>query len=156
MARNGKQGRGGRGGAGRGNGNGKKNNQKKATAKGACADLGEHVFVIGEARQAEKAIKTFERICYHIPKWDYGQDIANALESGEHLDFDAIMPRITDPMYWQDAYYKVEEGEETITQASRGGDTAQMLKQLLLQKQVHLLVLLKEQIVKHLLFMLLG
>ena len=64
---------------------GKKNNsQYKGKRTGKCANLGEHIYFIGEARQADNYTKTTEAILNYIQRtYNGGSDIKTALEQGK-------------------------------------------------------------------------
>jgi len=83
-----------RGGPSKGN-NGSKSsgNYKKTTFKGACADLGENIYTIGDAKQADRYNKTTEQIANYIQReYSRGQDVADAITQMEHQDMTKYQP----------------------------------------------------------------
>jgi len=76
--------------------------QKK---RGECIELGENVYFIGEARQADNYTKVTEAILNYIQRtYTGGNDVKYALENGVGFDFNTVKPvarppdgRITPP-----------------------------------------------------------
>ena len=94
LSARGYQGRGrgfGRGGRSGGRSNGQrghhnKNNTSSKLTKGACDALGHNVFTVGTGA-ANKCAKTMEKMLTYISEhYDYGQDVADALDQMMHID----------------------------------------------------------------------
>ena len=100
---NNSQGRGGRGRSGRGrscnsnNNNNDKNNKKKSNdeknkieiPEEALKELGQNVYVIGKANQADEHVKTTEAIVNYIrANHKRSDDIVEALREAEDIDWD--------------------------------------------------------------------
>ena len=94
--------------------NGKKNySQGKGKRTGECAELGEHIYFIGEARQADNYTKTTEAILNYIQRTYYGgNEVRKALEDGEPYGFEAEKPAAK---------------PSTITSTGTVGDVDQMI-----------------------------
>ena len=81
-----------------GNQSGYKNNngrgqQNKIKRRGECAELGENVYFIADARQADNYVKVTEAILNYIQRtYTHGSDTKKALEDGQAFDFDSIKP----------------------------------------------------------------
>ena len=87
--------RGGRGGAGRGR-NGK-SNSKKPQLKGQCEELGEHVYTVGDAKQADRYTKTTEAICNHILRtFDQGEQVTQSLQKFDPYNMELFKPEEPD------------------------------------------------------------
>ncbi len=91
-----------RGNGKRGDRQGKKEGKEKKKGKGNslknlrgdCKELEHHVFIAGDVRQADKGQKTIDAIVNYVEReFDRGQDIAWALEMGEHFNFDNVRPK---------------------------------------------------------------
>ena len=75
---------------GKGNGKGQSGKPKR---QGECADLGNNVHFIGDARQADNCTKVTEAILNHIQRnFTHGVDIRQALEDEADMDFVDLMP----------------------------------------------------------------
>ncbi len=60
---------------------------------GACEELKEHVYTVGNANSADKYVKTTERIVNYIQtNYEEGQDVKDALVTLEPLDFEDARP----------------------------------------------------------------
>ena len=85
------RGRGGRGGQG---GPEQSNDKDKATTK-VRKTLADHIYYVGSARQASDFSVITDFIFNHICQtFEYGNDIANALESKTPTDFALLMPTL--------------------------------------------------------------
>ena len=83
------------GGRGRGNRNYTNNyNQKRYNSfKGACEELQDSVYTVGDNRQADRYTKTTENIVNYIQRtYEDGQDVKDALVQLEGLDLDLEQP----------------------------------------------------------------
>jgi len=81
------------GGRGRGNNRNYNNNnysqRNNSNLKGACEELKEHVYTVGEARQADRYTKTTEQIVNYIQRTcEDGQDVKDALVHLEDVDLE--------------------------------------------------------------------
>ena len=76
----GTQGR-GAGGAGKG-GSTAPTSKEEPKPKGACAELGSHVFDYGTTEAAEQMMKTWEAIEVYVGK-EFGEDMRNELRTGK-------------------------------------------------------------------------
>ena len=74
-----------------------KNGNSLKNLKGDCEELGNHVYIMNDPRQADKAVKTTEAICIYIASnWTHGHDVAMALEGAKHFDLEQFKPRMED------------------------------------------------------------
>jgi hypothetical protein len=91
------------GGRGRGRGRGRSckgemtnsnpSSDAKKIAPKVQKTLGDHIYYVGEARQASNFSVITDFIINHIRQtFKYGNDIANALDDRFHVDFNALMP----------------------------------------------------------------
>ena len=87
----------GRGQSGRGRGRGSRpysnifGQRNYSNLKGACEELKEHVYTIGDAKQGDRFTKTTEQIVDYIQRtYDEGQDVVDALVNLEQVDLDHV------------------------------------------------------------------
>ena len=74
--------------------NSNKFNNNKIKRKGECEDLGDNVYYIGDARQADNYTKVTKNILKYIQRmYTYGFDIKEALDNKEDFDFDRVKPK---------------------------------------------------------------
>ena len=78
------------------NSNPRKNGQRNTSnLKGACEDLKDNVYTIGDAKQADRYTKTTESIVNYIQRtYDEGQDVKDALVKLQHTDMEYYRPEI--------------------------------------------------------------
>ena len=78
------------------NSNPRKNGQSNTSnLKGACEDLKDNVYTIGDAKQADRYTKTTESIVNYIQRtYDEGQDVKDALVKLQHTDMEYYRPEI--------------------------------------------------------------
>ena len=89
----------GRGQSGRGRGRGSRpynsnfGQRNFSNLKGACEELKDNVYTVGDAKQADRFAKTTENIVNYIQRtYDEGQDVMDALVNMEDVDFDEFEP----------------------------------------------------------------
>ena len=89
----------GRGQSGRGRGRGSRpynstfGQKYYGNLKGACEELKDNVYTVGDAKQADRFTKTTENIVNYIQRtYDEGQDVMDALVNLEDVDFDEYEP----------------------------------------------------------------
>ena len=81
------------GGRGRGNRNFNYTPRNASNLKGACEELKDNVYTVGDAKQADQYNKTTESIVNYIQRtYDEGQDVKDALVALEHVDMDQYRP----------------------------------------------------------------
>ena len=81
------------GGRGRGNRNFNYTPRNASNLKGACEELKDNVYTVGDAKQADRYNKTTESIVNYIQRtYDEGQDVKDALVALEHVDMDQYRP----------------------------------------------------------------
>ena len=76
------------------------NNIRRSTQfKGACEDLKDHVYTVGDAKQADRYTKTTEQILNYIQReYDQGQEVKDSLEQLEEFDMELYKPEKPDDM----------------------------------------------------------
>ena len=89
----------GRGQSGRGRGRGSRpynsvfGQRNYSNLKGACEELKDNVYTVGDAKQADRFTKTTENIVNYIQRtYEEGQDVMDALVKLEDVDFDEYEP----------------------------------------------------------------
>ena len=86
------RGRGGRGGT-RTNRSNNGNKSSTSNLGGACEELRDNVYSLGDARQADRYTKTTEEIINFIQRtFNEGQDVVDSLTTMTQKDFEATMP----------------------------------------------------------------
>ena len=126
------RGRGGRGngrsndrtGRGRGRNNRSNNsnnnnstNRNKNTPELALKELGDNIYYIGDAKSADRCVKTTEAILGYLRrKLNYGDDIKWALENLQEYNFDAEKPRVPVTTVTRPVAGSTEESKEEVQQ----------------------------------------
>ena len=68
---------------------------KKTKTDGAKLSLQDHVYYIGSSKQANDFVSVTKFLINHIRKtYTYGEDIGQALQSREPLDFSPLAPKL--------------------------------------------------------------
>ena len=78
---------------GNGGGQGKSNWNNPNRFKGACEELKDHVYTVGDAKQSDRYTKTTERILdYILGNFDQGCDVRTSLEELKEVDMELYKP----------------------------------------------------------------
>jgi hypothetical protein len=89
----------GRGRGGRGGRAGRNNGDKSSKERNPTKDrktLADHIYYVGSAKQASDFSVITDFLINHIrQKFEHGNDIANALEKRQKIDFTNQMPTLT-------------------------------------------------------------
>ena len=86
------------------------NNRNFLNLKGACEELKDCVYTVGDARQADRYSKTTERIVNYIQtNYEQGQDVKDALVALEPLDLEAEKPKFNEDEDENDLSYIDEQ-----------------------------------------------
>ena len=85
-------------GGGKGKSNNNNNRSYQNRFKGACEGLKDHVYTVGDARQADRYTKTTEQILsYILREYTQGRDVKTSLEELEAVDMIKYKPKEPHP-----------------------------------------------------------
>lgn len=147
-------GRGGRGrgnssrNAGRGRGNNSRSNDKfkKSTLVGACEDLKDNVYTVGDAKQADRFTKTTEQIANYIQRtYEDGQDVKDSITFMERQNMEKYLPttipyRSSSPLRTTRPVDQEQKGESKVTDLEEAKEAEQVtmnpMQRIMLEQQV--------------------